>query len=32
MKEAAERLKKHEFDIKPKGPFGIGISLKICRP
>jgi hypothetical protein len=22
-------LKRHEFDIKPKGPFGIGFSLKV---
>ena len=29
MREAAQRLKQHEFDIKPKGPFGIGMSLKI---
>jgi hypothetical protein len=27
--ELLQMLKKHEFDIKPKGPFGIGFSLKV---
>jgi hypothetical protein len=31
MKEAYQQLKRHEFDIKPKGAFGIGMSLKISH-
>lgn len=26
-----QELKKHEFDHKPKGPFGIGVSMKVQR-
>jgi hypothetical protein len=29
MNEAIQTLKKHEFNIKPKGGFGIGMSLKV---
>lgn len=27
-----KELKKHEFDHKPKGQFGIGVSMKVQRP
>ena len=31
--EVADQLKRHEFSVPPKGPFGIGFSLKIhCDP
>lgn len=26
-----QELKKHEFDHKPKGPFGIGVSMKVQK-
>lgn len=29
MGEVAQTLRKHEFNIRPRGPFGIGFSLKI---
>jgi Zn ribbon nucleic-acid-binding protein len=32
MDYAYKELKKHEFDHKPEGPFGIGISMKVQRP
>ena len=32
MDHTYHELKKHEFDHKPKGQFGIGVSMKVQRP